>query len=87
MSCFMTISFYAQYPIITTPLICDTVASMLMLWQERVNKDLIQEENLDVIKKVPYGEPVTWYRMAVTRKHDGIPRRTAVEISHTEQIL
>ena len=40
-------------------------------------EDLLRDEALGVIERVPYGEPVTWcHRMVVTRKHDGSPRRT-----------
>ena len=60
-----------------TPRTCHTAASVPMHWQDRVHSDLIRDENLGVIEKVPYGEPVTWcHRMVVTRKHDGSPRRT-----------
>ena len=46
-------------------------------WQEKVHADLLQDEKLGVIERVPYGEPVTWcHRMVVTRKHNGSPRRT-----------
>ena len=46
-------------------------------WQDQVYKDLLRDEALGVVEKVPYGEPVTWcHRMVVTRKHNGDPRRT-----------
>jgi len=46
-------------------------------WQDQVYSDLLRDEALGVIEKVPYGEPVQWcHRMVVTRKHDGTPRRT-----------
>lgn len=46
-------------------------------WQEKVHDDLLRDEALGVIERVPYGEPATWcHRMVVTRKHDGTPRRT-----------
>ena len=39
--------------------------------------DLLRDEALGVIERVPYGLPVTWcHCMVVTRKHDGSPRRT-----------
>ena len=60
-----------------TPRTCHTPAPVPMHWQERVRDDLIRDEALGVIEKVPYGEPVSWcHRMVVTRKHDGTPRRT-----------
>ena len=46
-------------------------------WQEQVHNDLLRDEALGVIERVPIGEPVEWcHRMVVTRKHDGSPRRT-----------
>ena len=40
-------------------------------------EDLLRDEALGVIERVPYGEPVTWcHRMVITRKHDGSLRRT-----------
>ena len=49
-----------------------TPASIPIHWQDQVHKDLLRDEALGVIEKVPYGEPVTWcHRMVVTRKHDG----------------
>ena len=40
-------------------------------------KDLLRDEALGVVEKVPYGEPVTWcHCMAVTRKHNGDRHRT-----------
>ena len=59
------------------PKACHTAAPIPLHWQEQVKNDLIRDEALGVIEKVPYGEPVTWcHRMVVTRKHDGRPRRT-----------
>ena len=59
------------------PKACHTAATVALHWQEQVHKDLIRDEALGVIEKVPYGEPVEWcHRMVVTRKHDGTPRRT-----------
>ncbi len=60
-----------------TPKAYHTAAPIPLHWQEQVKKDLLRDEALGVIEKVPYGEPVTWcHRMVVTRKHDGSPRRT-----------
>ena len=60
-----------------TPKACHTPASLPLHWQDRVRADLLRDEALGVIEKVPYGEPVSWcHRMVVTRKHDGSPRRT-----------
>ena len=60
-----------------TPKASHTPASVPLHWQEKVYEDLLRDEALGVIERVPYGEPVTWcHRMVVTRKHDGSPRRT-----------
>ena len=45
------------------------------------HQDLLWDEKLGIIERVPYGEPVEWrHRMMITRKHDGTPRHT-VDIS------
>ena len=60
-----------------TPRVCHTPAPIPMHWQKRVYDDLLRDEALGVIERVPYGEAVTWcHRMVVTRKQDGSPRRT-----------
>ena len=60
-----------------TPRACHTPANIPLHWQQRVYDDLLRDEALGVIERVPYGEPVTWcHRMVITRKHDGSPRRT-----------
>ena len=62
---------------LATPKACHTAAKIPLHWQERVHHDLLRDEALGVIERVPYGEPVTWcHRMAITRKHDGSPRWT-----------
>ena len=54
-----------------------TSAPIPIHWQEQVHADLLRDEALGVIERVPYGDPVTWcHRMVVTRKHNGTPRRT-----------
>ena len=59
------------------PKACHTPANVPLHWQTRVYEDLLRDEALGVIERVPYGEPVTWcHRIVVTRKHDGSPRRT-----------
>ena len=59
------------------PKACHTPASIPIHWQDQVREDLLRDESLGVIEKVPYGEPVTWcHQMVITRKHDGSPRRT-----------
>ena len=60
-----------------TPTACHTPANVPLHWQQRVHDDLLRDEALGVIERVPYGEPVIWcHRMVITRKHDGSPRRT-----------
>ena len=60
-----------------TPKACHTAAPVALHWQDQVHKDLLRDEALGVIERVPYGEPVLWcHRMVITRKHDGSPRRT-----------
>ena len=59
------------------PRTCHTPATIPLHWQQQVHNDLLRDEALGVIERVPYGEPTTWcHRMVVTRKHDGSPRRT-----------
>ena len=59
------------------PKTCHIAADIPTNWRDQVEKDLMRDEALGVIEKVPYGEPVTWcHRMVVTRKHNGDPRRT-----------
>ena len=59
------------------PRVCNKPAPVPLHWQQRVYDDLIRDEALGVIERVPHGVPVTWcHRMVVTRKHDGTPRRT-----------
>lgn len=60
-----------------TPKACHKPAPVPLHWQQRVYEDLLRDEALGVIERVPDGIPVTWcHRMVVTRKHDGTPRRT-----------
>ncbi|XP_065641175.1 uncharacterized protein LOC136073504 [Hydra vulgaris] len=59
------------------PVAAFTPATIPIHLQDQVEKDLIRDETLGVIEKVPLGEPTTWcHRMVITRKHDGGPRRT-----------
>ena len=59
------------------PKVCNKPAPVPLHWQQRVYEDLVRDEALGVIERVPNGVPVTWcHRMVVTRKHDGTPRRT-----------
>ena len=59
------------------PIACYKAASVPLHWQEKVHANLLRDEALGVIERVPYGEPVEWcHRMVVTRKHDGTPQRT-----------
>ena len=55
----------------------DKAAIVPLHWQKRVHEDLLRDEALGVIERVPYGVPSTWcHRMVITRKQDGSPRRT-----------
>ena len=59
------------------PKACHTPVHIPIHWQEQVHADLLRDEALGVIERVPYGEPVDWcHRMVISRKHDGSPRRT-----------
>ena len=64
-----------------TPRAFHTPAHIPVHWQKKVHEDLIRDEALGVVERVPYGDPVTWcHRMVISRKHDGSPRRT-VDVS------
>ena len=53
-----------------------TPASIPIHWHEQTKADLLRDEAIGVIERVPYGEPVSWcHRMIVTKKHDGSSRR------------
>ena len=53
-----------------------TPASIPLHWQEKVHEDLLRDEALGILEKVPHGEPTQWcHRRVITRKHDGTPRR------------
>lgn len=59
------------------PYACHKAASINLHWQKQVYEELLRDEALGIIERVPYGEPVTWcYRMVIGRKHDGSPRHT-----------
>ena len=59
------------------PKACHTPTPVPLHWQQRVYDDLLCDEALGVIERVPYGEPTTWcHHMVITRKHDGSPSRT-----------
>ena len=46
-------------------------------WQGQEHSDLLCDESLGVIERVPFGESVEWCPcILVTWKHDGSPRRT-----------
>ena len=60
-----------------TPKAVHAPALIPVHWQEPVHQDLLRDEALGVIERVPHGEAVTWcHRMVVTRKQNGSPRRT-----------
>lgn len=59
------------------PKVCHTPAPIPLHWQKQVYDDIMRDEAMGILEKVPYGQPVTWcHRLVVTRKHDGSPRRT-----------
>ena len=59
------------------PVNLKTPAPVPLHWQEQVKKDLLRDVELGVIEPVPHGEPTKWcFRMVISRKHDGGPRRT-----------
>lgn len=59
------------------PVIFRKPAPVPLHWQEQVEQDLLRDVSLGVLERVPHGEPTTWcFRMVVTRKDDGGPRRT-----------
>ena len=54
-----------------------TPAQVPLHWREKVKKGLLRDEKLGVIKRVPMGEvPKFTFRMVITRKGNGEPRRT-----------
>ena len=58
-----------------TPYACHKAGNIPIHWEKQVYQDLLRDEALDVIERVPYGTPVTWcHRMVLNRKHDqGFP--------------
>jgi len=60
-----------------TPICLKKPAPVALHWQEQVEKDLNKDVALGVLERVPLGEPTKWcFKMVVTRKEDGSPRRT-----------
>ena len=54
-----------------------TPASIPLHWQDKVHENLLRDEAVGILERVPHGEPTLWcHRMVITRKHDGSPRRT-----------
>ena len=54
-----------------------TPAPVPLHWLDKLEKDLNRDVDLGVLERVPYGEPTKWcFRMVISRKHDGGPRRT-----------
>ena len=52
-------------------------ASIPLHWQQQVHADLLRDEALGILEKVPHEEPTQWcHHIVITRKHDGTPRRT-----------
>ena len=60
-----------------TPVACHKVVPIPLHWRERVKADLDRDVRIGVLERVPDNTPVTWqFRMVVTRKANGDPRRT-----------
>lgn len=60
-----------------TPVAMRKPAPVPLHWQEQVEEEINRDVSLGVLERVPHGEPTNWcFRMVVTRKHDGSPRRT-----------
>ena len=58
------------------PMACHTPSSILLHWQQKVHDNLIRDEAMGILEKVPHGELTEWcHRMVITRKHDGSPFR------------
>ena len=63
------------------PKACHTPSSMPLHWQQKVHGDLICDETMGILEKVPHGKPTQWcHRMVITRKLNESPRR-AVDLS------
>ena len=61
--------------------ICHKPRPVALHWEKEVHDGIVQDENLGVLEKVPYGEPVRCCsQMVLTRKPNGKPRRT-IDIS------
>ena len=59
------------------PVALRTAAPVPLHWQDQVQRDLHRDVALGVLERVPHGEPTKWcFRMVITRKDDGGPRRT-----------
>ena len=59
------------------PKVCNKPSSIPLHWLQKVYEDILRDEALGILERVPYGVPVIWcHRLVVTRKHDGTPRRT-----------
>ena len=60
-----------------TPISLKKPAPVSLHFQDQVLSDLNRDVTIGVLERVPLGEPTTWiFRMVVTRKADGTPRRT-----------
>ena len=60
-----------------TPISLTKPAPVPLHWQDEVKNDLERDVAMGVLERVPLGEPTKWcFRMVVTRKDDGSPRRT-----------
>ena len=59
------------------PVAVNTPALIPLHWQDKVHEDLLRDEALGILERVPHGELILWcHRMVITCKHDGSPRRS-----------
>ena len=59
------------------PTACHTPFPIPLHWQQKVHDNLIRDEPMGILEKVPHGEPTECsHCMVITRKHDESPRRT-----------
>jgi len=60
-----------------TPICLKKPAPVPIHFEKQVDSDILRDIAMDVLEPVPIGEPTRWcFKMIVTRKDDGSPRRT-----------
>ena len=74
--------------LLVKPTACHATFSILLQRQQKVHDDIICDETMGILEKVPYGEPTAWcHCMAITRKHDPLVAHTLVAIEQVLQAL